>query len=301
MAQWLAEHQAALQAGLLLAAICSVLAWETWRPRRAFAVPPGARWFNQVALAALGSLAVRWSTPLAAVSLAFLAQGEGWGLLNLVVLPPWLSLVMGVLAIDLGMYLQHRLFHAVPLFWRFHQIHHCDLDVDCGTALRHHPVEALMAQVFDLGVIAAVGVPPLAVLIGFTLAGVSSVFIHANVAVPLAADRVLRSLVVTPDMHRIHHSARTDEGNRNFANLFSCWDRLFSTYRPEPLLGQTQMLVGLADARGARDIALWKLLALPFRRRRSDAFIAVPEPGSLELAAIAVAAGVAIAIRSRRK
>lgn len=272
MANWLLEHQTALQSGVLLATIAALLVWETWLPRRAFAVPLGGRWFNQVALTALGSIVVRLGVPVAAVSLAAVAQVEGWGLLNLVSVPAWSSMVLGVIAIDLGMYLQHRLFHAVPLLWRFHQIHHCDLDVDCGTALRHHPVETLVAQIFDLAVIAAVGVPPVAVFIGFALAAVASVFSHANITVPHTADRVLRWLVVTPDMHRIHHSADIDEGNRNFANLFPWWDHLFSTYRREPLLGQTQMLVGLADARGWRDLSLGQLLALPFRRRRSGAY-----------------------------
>lgn len=272
MMNWFAEHQAAIQSGLVFATLGGMLAWETWLPRRAFAVPPGGRWFNQIALTTLGSLAVRWGAPLAAFSVSVLAQDEGWGLLNLVALPPWLSVVLGVIAIDLGTYLQHRLFHEVPLLWRFHQIHHCDLDVDCGTALRHHPVETIVNQAFDLALIAAVGVPPLAVLAGYTLAGVASVFNHANIALPHAADRVLRRLVVTPDMHRIHHSVEVDESNRNFANLFPWWDRLFSTYRDEATLSQTQMVVGLADARADRDFSLWNLLALPFRRRRAGAY-----------------------------
>jgi sterol desaturase/sphingolipid hydroxylase (fatty acid hydroxylase superfamily) len=272
MVDWLLEHQGALQSGLLLATVGGVLVWETWLPRRALAVPVGARWFNQVALMALGSLAVRLSAPVAAISLAVFAQAEGWGLLNLAALPPWLSLMLGLIAIDLSMYLQHRLVHAVPLLWRFHQIHHCDLDVDCGTALRHHPVETIVTQAFDLALIAAVGVPPLAVLFGFTLGGVASVFNHANIAVSPATDRVLRWLVVTPDMHRIHHSVDVGESNRNFANLLPWWDHLFSTYQREPLLDQTQMLVGLADARAERDFSLWSLLALPFRRHRADAY-----------------------------
>ena len=269
MADWLA-HREALQAGLLLASIAGVLVWETWRPRRSLAVPLGGRWFNQVALTALGSLVVRLSAPLAALGLAVMAQEQGWGLLNLIALPAWLSLMIGVIAIDLNTYLQHRLFHAMPLLWRFHKIHHCDLDVDCGTALRHHPVETIVTQVFDLALIVAVGVSPLAVLVALTLGGMVSVFNHANIALPKAADRALRWLVVTPDMHRIHHSVDVEESNRNFANLLPWWDRLFSTYRREPLLGQTQMVVGLAEARADRDFSLWSLLALPFRRRRAD-------------------------------
>jgi sterol desaturase/sphingolipid hydroxylase (fatty acid hydroxylase superfamily) len=270
MEDWLLAHQAAVQSGLLLTIIGGVLVWETWLPRRAFAVPVGGRWFNQLALTALGSLVVHLSAPLAALGLAGVAQEQGWGLLNLIAVPAWLSLMVGVIAIDLNTYLQHRLFHAMPLLWRFHKIHHCDLDVDCGTALRHHPVETIVTQVFDLALIVAVGVSPLAVFVALTLGGMVSVFNHANIALPKAADRALRWLVVTPDMHRIHHSVDIDESNRNFANLLPWWDRLFSTYRREPLLGQTQMVVGLAEARADRDFSLWSLLAMPFRRRRAQ-------------------------------
>src|SRR4029453_19415987 len=157
--------------------------------------------------------------------------------------------------------LQPRVFPAVSPLWGFHQIHHCDLDVDCGTALRHHPGETLIAQAFDLAVIAAVGVPPLAVLAGFTLSGVASLFNHANIDVPPVVDRILRSLVVTPDMHRIHHSAEIGESNHNFANVFSWWDRLFSTYVRAPRLGQRELVVGLAELRSDRDLALLNLLA----------------------------------------
>ena len=272
MADWLLGHQATLQSGLLIAAIVGMLVWETWVPRRAFAVPLGPRWFNQVSLTALGAIFVRFGAPIAAVALATLVQVEGWGLLNLVAVPSWVSIVLGLLAIDLGMYVQHRLFHAVPLLWRFHQIHHSDLDVDCGTALRHHPVETFVAQAFDLALIALVGVPAVAVLAGYTVAALVAIFNHANIMVPHAGERALRWFVVTPDMHRIHHSADSGEGNSNFANLLPWWDRLFSTYRPEPILGQTQMLVGLADARAAEDFSLWKLLALPFRHLRRGAY-----------------------------
>jgi len=267
MTDWLLAHQTALQTGLLIAIIVGLLAWETWLPRRAFAVPLGGRWFNQIALAALGSLALRAIAPIAGVSLAVLAQREGWGLLNLVAVPAWLAVVLGVIAIDLGIYLLHRAFHAVPLLWRFHQIHHSDLDIDCGTALRHHPVETVVDQAFDLALIVAIGVPPLAVMIGVLVTSMASLFNHSNIALPPAADRVLRRLIVTPDMHRIHHSVEIEESNRNFANILACWDYLFSTYRREPLRDQTQMVVGLAEAQGDGDSSLWRLLALPFRRR----------------------------------
>ena len=275
MTNWLLTHQATLQSYLLLGSFACAAVWETYLPRRPFATPLGMRWFNQLALTALGSLLIRLCLPLAALSLAMLAQREGWGLFNRLPVPFWLALVVGVIVIDLGGYAQHRLFHAVPLLWRFHQIHHSDLDVDCGTAIRHHPVETLGGQVFDLALIAAFGIPPLAVFLAVTLGGIASVFNHANIALPRPTDRLMRRLIVTPDMHRIHHSADIGESNCNFANLFSFWDRLFSTYRREPLLGQVRMALGLAGMRAAADATLWKLLALPFQPLRASAYAVV--------------------------
>lgn len=275
MANWLLTHQAELLSYVLLGSFACAAVWETFLPRRPFALPLGQRWFHQLALTTLGSLATRLCLPLAAFSLAVLAQQEGWGLFNRVSLPAWSSLIVGVIMIDLGGYAQHRLFHAVPLLWRFHRIHHSDLDVDCGTAIRHHPVETLVGQAIDLALIAALGLPPLAVLAAVTLGAIASVFNHANIALAQSADSVLRWFVVTPDMHRIHHSVDVVENNRNFANLFPWWDRLFSTYQREPLLGQVRMDLGLAEARAARDLTLWKLLALPFRPRRASAYAGV--------------------------
>ncbi len=271
MADWLVAHQARLPSYLLLGSFACAAVWETYLPRRAFAMPLGTRWFHQLALTALGSAVIRLCLPIAAFSMAVLAQQEGWGLLNHLALPPGMSLLLGVIAVDLGGYAQHRLLHAVPLLWRFHQIHHSDIDVDCGTAIRHHPVETLIGQAFDLALIAAVGASPLAVLVAVTLGGIASVFNHANVALPARADSILRWFVVTPDMHRIHHSVDVVESNRNFANLFSWWDRLFLTYQREPAPGQVQMALGLADLRAASDLSLWKLLALPFRSLRLPA------------------------------
>jgi sterol desaturase/sphingolipid hydroxylase (fatty acid hydroxylase superfamily) len=274
MASSLLIHQAQLASYLLLGSFACAALWETFRPRRPFALPLGVRWFHQLALTALGSLVTRLCLPLAAFSMAVLAQQEGWGLLNRLPLPDWSLLIVGVIAIDLGNYAQHRLFHAAPLLWRFHQIHHSDLDVDCGTAIRHHPVESLVGQALDLALIAVLGLSPLAVLVAVTLGGIASVFNHANIALPQSADSLLRGFVVTPDMHRIHHSAEFGESSCNFANLFPWWDHLFSTYQREPALGQLRMALGLAAVRTARDLTLWKLLALPFRPLREPAYAA---------------------------
>jgi sterol desaturase/sphingolipid hydroxylase (fatty acid hydroxylase superfamily) len=277
MTNWLFSHQTQLQTYGLVAAFAVIALWETLLPRRAFSAGQGARWFSQLSLVTLGSVLVRLALPVTAVAVAAIAQQQGWGVLNRIMLPDWVLLLLGVLAIDLGGYARHRLLHAVPLLWRFHRIHHSDHDVDCGTAIRHHPAEALFGHAVGLLVIVIVGVSPVATIIGMALGGVASVFNHGNVAMPDAVDRALRWFVVTPDMHRIHHSVDFVESNRNYANLVPWWDHAFGTYQRDPAIDHSQMPVGVSTMRDARDVTLWQLLISPFRRaRRMD-----PSPASL--------------------
>jgi sterol desaturase/sphingolipid hydroxylase (fatty acid hydroxylase superfamily) len=275
MSNWLLTNEVQLQSYLLAGGLLIVAAWETFLPRRAFTVSAGKRWFQQIALVTLGSLLIRACLPFTAISVAILAGERGWGLLNVVDVPSWLSLLVGIVALDAANYAQHRLSHEIPLLWRFHQVHHSDLDVDCGTALRHHPGEAVVSQAFVLAVIATVGVSPVATVLGLTLGIVASLFNHGNVALPRGVDAALRLVVVTPDMHRIHHSVNVSESNRNFANLLPWWDRLFATYQRDPAVDQRQMVTGLATARTPRDVTLSRLLALPFRPLPTDTH---PEP-----------------------
>lgn len=269
MADWLLAHQAQLQTDVLLASFGVVAVWESFAKRRVERTPLGVRWLNNVALAALGVALSRLCLPVAIVTFAMMAEQRGWGPLKRVTLPFWMLGAIGILAVDLANYAKHRLFHAVPLLWRFHRIHHSDLDMDCGTAIRHHPGEVLAGFGFDLAVIWALGIPPLAILLATMLTGIASVFNHGNVRLPDAADRLLRRFVVTPDMHRVHHSAIGAEGNSNFAMLFPWWDHLFATYRRQPLLGHHAMELGIAEAPTTREVTLLCLLALPFRPVRA--------------------------------
>jgi sterol desaturase/sphingolipid hydroxylase (fatty acid hydroxylase superfamily) len=278
MTSWLYEHQAQLQWYLWLGTFALVAVWESFKPRRRLITVTGARWFNNIALTSLGALLAQFCLPLAAFSFAVLAEERGWGLFNQLPLPFWLSCALAVLIMDFATYGIHRLFHVIPALWRCHKIHHTDLDVDCGTAIRHHPIEFLIAAGADLAIIAAIGAPPLAVFIAVALGAVASVFNHGNVAIPTTIDRLLRRIVVTPDMHRIHHSVVVAEGNRNFANLFTWWDYLFSTYQREPRRGHEGMDLGIGDARAAADVTLWQLLAMPFRRPH----VAVASPSTGE-------------------
>jgi sterol desaturase/sphingolipid hydroxylase (fatty acid hydroxylase superfamily) len=265
MAEWLVAHQATLQFSAMLAAFAVVAVSESSRPRRALATATTARWLNNLALAAIGGVFVRVAFPVVGVGFALLASQRGWGLLNVVALPAWLSFVVALVAIDLGQYVLHRILHAVPAFWRVHKIHHCDLDVDCVTAIRHHPLEHVLASGAELLVILCLGAPPLAVLASAMLVTAASIFNHGNVVMTPGTDGWLRRFVVTPDMHRIHHSMQHDECNANFSMIFSWWDRLLGTYRDAPRLGQSQMMLGIAEVRQERQVTLWNLLALPFR------------------------------------
>ena len=269
LADWLLAHQARLQTDLLLASFAIVAVWESFAARRALRTGLPRRWFNNLALAALGLAVSSVCLPVAAVTFAMLAEQHGWGLLHRLTLPLWVLCVLGMIVVDLANYAKHRLFHAMPLLWRFHRIHHSDLDVDCGTAIRHHPVEVLAGLGFDLAIIWAFGIPPLAVLLAAILTGIASVFNHGNVPLPEPVDRVLRRIVVTPDMHRVHHSMNGVEGNSNFAMLLPYWDHLFATYRHQPLLGHASMALGIAEAPAAGDVTFLRLLALPFRPVRA--------------------------------
>jgi len=268
MTEWLIASQAQVQSWLWLGSFGLVAVWESFGPRRPHTsgTATAARWFNNITLTALGALLVQVCLPFAAFAFATLAQQKGWGILNRVHLPLWLSCALAVLIMDLGAYCIHRLFHAVPALWRCHKVHHSELEVDCSTAIRHHPLEFLLVAAANLALIAVIGAPPLAILIATVLGAVAAVFNHGNVAIAPPLEHILRRIVVTPDLHRVHHSVVPVESNRNFANLFPWWDHLFSTYQSQPRVAHETMELGLSEARAAKDVTLWKILLLPFRQ-----------------------------------
>jgi sterol desaturase/sphingolipid hydroxylase (fatty acid hydroxylase superfamily) len=265
VSDWLlAQSGEILSLSLQLGLLCAVVL-ESMLPRRRLFTPRVPRWWQQLAMMIIGSLLARLCLPLAAVSLAALVHQNHWGLFNRVAVPLPASLLIGVVVLDCSEYALHRLSHAVPLLWRFHQVHHADLDVDCGTAVRHHPGEALIGQAFVLAVIAILGIAPIAVFLSLAIGIIVDIFNHSNLALPERVDRSLRRLIVTPDMHRIHHSADFVESNRNFGSILPWWDHLFSTYLHAPEGGQMQMNLGLAHLRSSEELSLTSLLLLPFR------------------------------------
>jgi len=238
--------------------------WEFIGPRREQTIGRGWRWPSNLGVVAVNTLLVRILFPITAVGLALLAEARGFGLFNAVALPTWVAVVASVVILDFAIYLQHVLFHAVPALWRLHRMHHADLEFDVSTGLRFHPVEILLSMVIKFAVVAALGAPALAVLIFEVLLNATSMFNHGNVRIPLGLDRVLRWLVVTPDMHRVHHSILSRETNSNFGFNLPWWDRLFGTYRAQPAAGHEAMTIGIEQFRDARELGLDRMLVQPF-------------------------------------
>lgn len=248
------------------AGIFLVLAlWEIWAPRRKRSHRRRARWPSNIAISIVNTVFLRILIPTAAVGLAFLGEQNGWGLLNQFDLPLWAALALSVLALDLVIYLQHVMFHAVPLFWRLHRMHHADLDIDVTTGARFHPGEIVFSMVIKLATVAALGPPAVAVVVFEVLLNATSMFNHSNVRLPLPLDRVLRWIVVTPDMHRVHHSVIVNETNSNFGFNVPWWDHLFGTYKAQPDAGHEGMTIGIEQFREPAELRLDRLLTQPFR------------------------------------
>ena len=239
--------------------------WETAMPRRDQSVGRAARWPSNLAIVALNTLVVRLIFPVTAVGLAMSASSYGWGLLHAWHVPQWAAVLFAVIVLDLVVYLQHVMFHAVPGLWRLHRMHHADLEFDVTTGSRFHPIEIVLSMVIKLATVAALGAPPLAVLIFEVLLNATAMFNHANVRLPTSIDRVLRLLVVTPDMHRVHHSVLIDETNSNFGFNLPWWDRLLGTYRGAPVGGHDKMTIGVAEIRDLTEQRLDRMLTQPFR------------------------------------
>lgn len=260
-------HEPAIRITAFMSVFAAMAAWERRAPRRTLSVSKALRWTNNLALVVLNSVALRLVFPVAATGLALQASAHGWGLLQQVALPASFRILLGVIILDLAIYFQHVLFHAVPVFWRLHRVHHADLDFDVTTGSRFHPFEIFLSMAIKCAVILAFGPPALAVLIFEVVLNAAAMFNHANVRIPLAIERVVRWFIVTPDMHRVHHSIQPSETNSNFGFNLSVWDRLFGTYRAAPALGHAGMTIGLEGLRNPREVdRLDGMLCLPFVR-----------------------------------
>jgi sterol desaturase/sphingolipid hydroxylase (fatty acid hydroxylase superfamily) len=256
-----------------LAAFAAVLgllvALELTAPRRQLTVERWRRWPGNAGTVVIGAVLVRLLFPTAAVGIALLAEAKGWGLFNVVAVPDWIAVVSAIILLDLVIYGQHVLFHANPLLWRLHRMHHADLDIDVTTGVRFHPIEFLLSMVIKLGAVVVLGAPALAVMIFEILLNATAMFSHSNVRLPQSLDRWLRRVMVTPDMHRVHHSIVTRETNSNFGFNLPWWDYLFGTYQAQPAAGHEGMTIGLPLFRDASELRLDRMLVQPLRDDRT--------------------------------
>ena len=251
--------------GTFLSVLAAMAAWEMAGPRRALSSPRSRRWPGNLGLVALDALLLRLLLPAGAVGAALWATSRGMGLCHQLSWPYGATVLLSMLLLDLAIYAQHVLFHAVPMLWRLHMVHHADRDIDVTTGLRFHPGEILLSMLIKMAVVALLGAPVAAVIAFEVTLNAMAMFNHANARLPLALDRWLRRLLVTPDMHRVHHSVRVEEANRNFGFNLSLWDRLFGTYRAQPAAGHAGMTIGLVQYQQAGTQRLGWMLVLPFR------------------------------------
>lgn len=254
-----------LRLGVFLSVLGAMALWEIASPQRRQEIPRVIRWSNNFALVALDTVFVRLAFPLLAVEMAAQAQENGWGLFNLIGFNGWFAALIAILVLDFAIYLQHRVFHAVPFLWRLHRMHHADLEFDVSTGLRFHPVEIVLSMGIKIVVVIALGAPAAAVLIFEVILSAASLFNHSNIQFGKGTDCILRRFVVTPDMHRVHHSIIPAETNSNFGFSVPWWDYLVGTYVAEPTGGQKGMTVGIEDFRSPRELWLDRMITQPLR------------------------------------
>jgi sterol desaturase/sphingolipid hydroxylase (fatty acid hydroxylase superfamily) len=271
MNEWLQANELLLRTGFFLGVFALVALWELKSPRRRLTLPKAGRWCNNLGLVFLNSFVLRLLFPAAAVGVALFAERQGWGLLNHYALPLGGSILITVVAMDLVIYLQHVMVHALPLLWRFHRVHHADLDYDVTTGARFHTVEIILSMLIKFATVLLLGPPVAGVILFEIILNATAMFNHGNIRLPRSLDRVLRWLLVTPDMHRLHHSVEDDEANSNFGFSLSWWDRIFGSYRDQPRKGHEGMVIGIHRYRDPRQVdRLPGMLMLPFIGRVSD-------------------------------
>jgi sterol desaturase/sphingolipid hydroxylase (fatty acid hydroxylase superfamily) len=258
------KHEIAIRLISFVLIFIMVALWEIRAPRRTLTTSKKWRWFNNLSIIAINPVVLHLMFPVLAIGMAQIAQANGWGLLNHFGTTSVIALVVGIIVLDLVIYLQHVMFHAVPILWRLHMVHHADLDYDLTTGLRFHPVEIVLSMILKITIIAALGPPVVSVLAFEIILNGMAMFNHGNIKLPPSVDRILRFFLVTPDMHRVHHSVIIRETNSNYGFNLSIWDRLFGTYLAQPSKGHKDMIIGLSQFRDHRRLTLPWLLILPF-------------------------------------
>jgi sterol desaturase/sphingolipid hydroxylase (fatty acid hydroxylase superfamily) len=269
--QWLMAHEPVVRMVFFFGMLAVIALWELVAPRRALTVSKLVRWASNLGMVFFNSFLLRLVFPTAAVGMAAFAAEHGWGAFNYFQVPFWLAVVVSVVVMDFIIYLQHVMVHAVPALWRLHRMHHADLDYDVTTGARFHPLEIFLSMLIKFATIVVLGPPIVAVVVFEVILNATAMFNHGNIRLPLGLDRWLRWLVVTPDMHRVHHSVEDDEANSNFGFNLPWWDRLFGTYRDQPRAGHEGMTLGIHKYREPRQVSWFTgMLSLPFKGKVSD-------------------------------
>ena len=269
--QFVLGNEPIIRLGFFLGVFAVIATWEMLAPRRALTVSKPLRWTSNLGLVVLNTFVLRLLFPLAGAGMALFCARNGWGLLNHFQVPASLAIPLSVIAMDFIIWLQHVMVHAVPLLWRLHRVHHADPDYDVTTGARFHPIEIILSLLIKFATIVVLGAPVIAVVIFEIMLNATAMFNHGNIGLPPALDRLLRWVLVTPDMHRVHHSVEDDETNSNFGFSLTWWDRLFGTYHDQPRSGQLGMTIGIREFNDPRDVArLDGMLLLPFRGEITD-------------------------------
>lgn len=240
---------------------------ESLWPRRAQRHNKLTRLTINLSMAALGSMAVKLMSPMAALGIALYGHEQGWGLIPMMSLPTWMEITLGVVILDAAIYAQHVAFHQVPALWRLHQVHHTDTDLDASSGIRFHPAEIILSMIYKMACVLLLGLSPAAVVLFEVILSTMAMFNHSNLRLPVGVDKALRYLLVTPDMHRIHHSVLATETNSNYGFNLAVWDKIFRTYTVQPRGGHHNMTLGLSEWQTPQPLSLLKLLILPFQRK----------------------------------
>ena len=269
--EFLLSNESAIRLGFFVGMFVLVGSWELVAPQRALSVSKTLRWANNLGLTVLNTIILRAVYPAAAVGVAAFAAANGWGVLNHFQVPAGVAVPLAVVTLDFLIWLQHVMFHAVPALWRLHRVHHADLDYDLTTGSRFHPIEMVLSMALKIAAVSLLGPPVVAVVLFEVLLSAGAMFNHGNIRLPASLDRALRWFIVTPDMHRVHHSVEDDETNSNFGFNLSVWDRLMGTYRAEPRAGQLGMTIGIRDQTAPADVVhALGMLVMPFRGEIKD-------------------------------
>jgi len=271
MVSYLQQHEIIIRLSAFFGIFLLMALWERWRPCRSPTLSVLVRWANNLGLVFINSALLRWIFPTAAVGVAAFCAKQSWGVLHYYSVNTPLAIVISIVALDAIIYLQHVMVHAVPLLWRIHRVHHADPDFDVTTGSRFHPIEIILSMLIKFASILVLGPPVVAIILFEIILNGMAMFNHSNIRLPEGVDKALRVLLVTPDMHRVHHSVEEDETNSNFGFNLALWDRLFGTYKAQPRLGQQDMVIGILGHQDPRSVTwLPGLLLLPFRPAASQ-------------------------------